>query len=47
MSVAAQRGHESCDGKVTIAHAAHLLPINWGSSEGHVKTPAATGTRAI
>ena len=46
ISVDAQRGHESCAGNVTIPHAAHRLPISRGSSDGHVKTPSAIGTRA-
>jgi hypothetical protein len=47
MSVDAQRGHESWVGNVTIPHAAQRLPINWGSSLGHVNRPSATGTLAI
>ena len=43
MSVDAQRGQEFCDGKVTIPHAPQRLPISWGSSEGQVKRPSATG----
>jgi len=47
ISVDAQRGHEACAGNVTIPHAEHRLPISSGESEGHVKMPLATGTRAI
>src|SRR5512134_3334238 len=47
ISVDAQRGHESCEGNVTIPHAEHRPPISRGSSPGHVKRPSATGTRAI
>ena len=34
ISVDAQRGHESCAGKVTMPHALHRLPISCGSSRG-------------
>jgi hypothetical protein len=47
MLVDAQRGHESCDGKVTIPHVAQRAPISCGASEGQVKMRSATGTRAI
>jgi hypothetical protein len=47
MSVDAQRGHDGCDGNVTIAQRAHRLPISRGSPPDDVKIPSATGTRAI
>src|SRR4029077_6629888 len=47
ISVDAQRGHESWAGNVTIPHAAQRLPISRGSSEGNVKRPSATASRAI
>src|SRR5437870_12465766 len=47
ISVEPHRGHDSWRGKVTMAHAAHRLPISCGSSAGQVKMPSAIGTRPI